>query len=172
MRPWVSEVPGEYRKWLGGVEPAWTALEPDLSEKLMSVPPFEGGALHLAVDLTADELARSVLVRNTLVLLGAVAEGDGLKLTARKNLTRSTVAAMRDATAWPGCAFEETWRAGKVLSEDHVQELRLLRALVRDGRAREACRRQAQDHRPTDARCCRAAGPGSRRTSSATRFGR
>ena len=139
MRPWVSEVPGEYRDWLGGVEPAWTALEPDLSEKLLGEPPFEGGALHLAMDLTADELARSVLVRNALVLLGAVAEGDGLKLTARKNLTRSTVAAMRDAMVWPGCAFEERWRAGKVLSEDHVQELRLLRALVEmDGLVKHA----------------------------------
>ena len=130
MRPWVSEVPREYRDWLGGVEPAWTVLEPRLSEMLMGEPPFEGGALHLAVDLTADELAQSVLVQNALVLLGAVAEGDGLKLTARKNLTRSTVAAMRDAMVWPGYAFEERRRAGKVLSEDHVDELRLLRALV------------------------------------------
>ena len=101
MRPWVSEVPREYREWLGGVEPAWTALEPDLSEALMGEPPFEGGALHLAVDLTADELGHSVLVQNALVLLGVVAEGDGLKLTARKNLTRSTVAAMRDAMVGP-----------------------------------------------------------------------
>ena len=114
-------------------------LEPDFAEKLMGEPPFEGGALHLSVDLTADELGQSVLVQNALVLLGAVAEGDGLKLTARKNLTRGTVAAMRDAMVWPGCAFEETWRAGKVLSEDHVQELRLVRALVEmDGLVKHA----------------------------------
>ena len=99
MRPWVSEVPREYRKWLGDVEPAWMVLEPDFDEKLMGEPPFEGGALHLAVDLTADELAQSVLVQNALVLLGAVAEGDGLKLTARKNLTRSAVAA-RTSRVW------------------------------------------------------------------------
>ena len=130
MSPWVSEVPREYRDWLAGVEPAWTSLVPGLSEKLLAEPPFEGGALHLAVDLADDELARSVLVQNALVLLGAVAEGDGLKLTARKNLTRSTVTAIRDAMVWPGCAFEERRRAGKVLSEGHVDELRLLRALV------------------------------------------
>ena len=139
MHPWVSEVPREYRKWLGDVEPAWTVLEPDFAEKLLGEPPFESGALHLAVDLTADELGQSVLVQNARALLGAAAEGDCLKLTARKNLTRSTVAAMRDAMVWPGCAFEETWRAGKVLNEDHVQELRLLRALVEmDGLVKHA----------------------------------
>ena len=52
---------------------------------------------RLAVDLTADELAGSVLVQNALVLLGAVAKGDGRRLTARENLTRRTVAVMRDA---------------------------------------------------------------------------
>ena len=26
MRPWVSEVPREYRDWLGDVEAAWTVL--------------------------------------------------------------------------------------------------------------------------------------------------
>ena len=54
-------------------------------------------------------------------------------------LTSLTVAAMRDAMDWPGCVFEEQWRAGKVLSEDHVQELRLLRALVEmDGLVKHA----------------------------------
>ena len=130
MSAWVSEVPREYEGWVEGVEPAWTSLEPAMSEDLMREPPFEGGAIHLAVDLAADELAQSAMVRNALVLLGAVAEGDGLKLTARGNLTRCTVAAMRDAMDWPGCGFEEKRRAGKVLSEEHVDELRLLRALV------------------------------------------
>ena len=82
------------------------------------------------MDLKADELAGAGLAQNVLVLLGAVAKGDGPRLTARENFTRRTVAAMRDAMVWPGCGFEETWRAGKVLSEDHVQELRLLRVLV------------------------------------------
>ena len=139
MSAWVSEVPREYEDWVQGVEPAWTSLEPAMSEDLLREPPFEGGALYLSVDLTAEELAGSAMVRNALVLLGAVAEGDGLELTARGNLTRTTVAAMREAMDWPGCAFEEKRRAGKVLSEDHVDELRLLRALVEmDGLVKHA----------------------------------
>ena len=65
------------------------------------------------------------------MLLGAVAKGDGPRLTARENLTHRTVAAMRGAMVWPWCGFEETWRADKVLSEDHVQALRLLRGWSR-----------------------------------------
>ena len=65
------------------------------------------------MDLTADEPAVSVLVQNAMVLLGEVAKGDGVVLTARENLARRTVAAMRHAMVWPGCRFEETWRAGQ-----------------------------------------------------------
>lgn len=70
----MSEVPGEYGEWLGGVEPAWTVLEPSLSTELRAEPPFHGGALHLAMDLTAHEIARSVLMRNALALLGALGD--------------------------------------------------------------------------------------------------
>ena len=61
----------------------------------MCEPPFEGGALHLAVDLTEEDLARSVLVRNPLVLLGAVSDTDGLKLTARGLARIGAVACQR-----------------------------------------------------------------------------
>ena len=133
----VQGIPREYDQWLGGVEPAWTILEPSMSEDVMREPPFKGGVLGLAVDLTADEFAQSAFVRNALVLLRATAEGDGLELTARRNLTRNTVAAMRAAMEWPGCAFEEKWRAGKLLSEHHVEELRLVRELLElDGLAK------------------------------------
>ena len=133
----VPGMPGEYRDWLDGVEPAWTILDPARLDALRGEPPFEGGAVRLAIDLTEDELAQSAMVRNALVLLRAAAEGDGLKLTARGNLTRETVSAMREAMDWPGCAFEAKWRAGKQLSEHHVQELRLVRELLEmDGLAR------------------------------------
>ena len=122
----------EYDDWLDGVEPAWTALEPARLEALMREPSGEDGALRLGENLTDEELDRSAMVRNALVLLRAAADGDGVELTARGNLTRATVSAMRAAMDWPGCAFEEKRRAGKLLSEDHVDELRLLRALVEE----------------------------------------
>ena len=126
----VPEMPHVYENWLGGVEPAWTILEPERMDALRSEPPFEDGAIRLAIDVTEDEIERSPMLQNALVLLRAAAEGDGLRLTARDNLTRETVSAMREAMDWPGCLFEEKWRAGKQLREHHVEELRLLRELV------------------------------------------
>ena len=124
------DMPPVYEKWLGGVEPAWTILEPERIDALIGEPPFEDGAIRLAIDLTDDEIALSPMLRNALVLLRAAAEADGLKLTARGNLTRETVAAMREAMDWPGLLFEEKWRAGKQLREGHVEELRLVRELA------------------------------------------
>ena len=131
----IARLSGEFREyadWLDGVEPAWTALEPARWEALMREPVPENGALRLAVDLTGAELAQSAMARNALVLLGAAAGGDGLALTARGNLARGAVSAMREAMDWPGCAWEERHRAGKVLNEWQVGELHLVRALLEE----------------------------------------
>ena len=130
----------EYDDWLDGVEPAWTALEPARWEALMREPSGKDGALRLAEDLTDEELDRSAMVRNALVLLRAAADGDGVELTTRGNLTRVIVSAMRKAMDWPGCAFEERRRAGKVLSEGHVGELCLVRALLEEAGLVESAR--------------------------------
>ena len=84
------------------------------------------GALHVARQAKQAGAERL----NALVLLRAAAEADGLKITARGNLTRETVSAMRAAMDWPGLLFEEKWRAGKQLREGHVEELRLVRELA------------------------------------------
>ena len=130
MNARVSGELREYHAWLDGVEPAWTVLEPARWEALMRGPSAENGALRLTGDLTDTELERSAIVRNALVLLRAAAKGAGLELTARGHLTRANVAALREAMDWPGCAFEERRRAGKLLGEAHVGELRLARALL------------------------------------------
>ncbi len=130
----------EYHAWLDGVEPAWTVLEPARWEALMREPSAENGALRLAADLTEEELDRSAMVRNAVALLRAAARGAGLELTARGHLTRANVAALREAMDWPGCAFEERRRAGKRLSEVHVGELRLVRALLEEAGCVESAR--------------------------------
>ena len=126
----VPGIPDEYQAWLDGVEPTWSLLNEAAVDALWPEPPIAGGPLRLAPDLHDEEVADCAMVRNALVLLRAASHGDGLKLTARGNLARPEIAAMRDAMEWPGCAFEEKWRAGKQLSERHVEELRLLRALL------------------------------------------
>ena len=106
------------------------SLGADGIDALRGMPAWEDGAIRLAFDLTDDEIAQSPIVQNAFVLMHAAVEEDGLELTARGNLTLETVSAMRAAMDWPGCLFEEKWRAGKRLREGHVEELRLLRELV------------------------------------------
>ena len=84
----VADMPAVYRKWLDGVEPAWTVLEAERIDALLGEPPFEDGAIRLAIDLTDDEIACSPMVQNALVLVRAAGEADGLELTARGNLNR------------------------------------------------------------------------------------
>ena len=126
----VADMPPVYRKWLDGVEPAWTVLEAEGIDALLAEPPFEDGAIRLAIDLTDDEIACSPMLQNALVLVRAAKEADGLELTAKGNLTLETVAAMRSAMDWPGLLFEDKWRAGKRLREGYVEELRLVRELA------------------------------------------
>ena len=126
----VADMPAVYSKWLDGVEPAWTVLEAERIDALVAEPPFEDGAIRLAIDLTDDEIACSPMLQNALVLVRAAKEADGLELTAKGNLTLETVAAMCSAMDWPGLLFEDKWRAGKRLREGYVEELRLVRELA------------------------------------------
>ena len=153
----IPDMPPVFEEWLGGVVPTWTSLNADRIDSLLAKPPFDDGAIRLAIDLTDDEIAGSPMLQNAFVLMRAAEAADGLELTAKGNLTRETVAAMREATDWPGCLFEEKWRAGKQLREGHVEELRLLRELVtmesllirKDGRLRVGAtgRRALKGHR-------------------------
>ena len=84
----VSENPREYQDRLGGVEPAWTMVEARRIDSLLGEPPFEVGAIRLAIDLTDDEIALSPMQQNAFALVRAAAEADRFKLTARDNLAR------------------------------------------------------------------------------------
>jgi len=70
------------KRWLGGVEPAWTLLDQPSFAALREPPSPTAGAIRLAVDLTYDEFQQSAMARNTLLLLRAAAAGPGLKMTA------------------------------------------------------------------------------------------
>ena len=107
----------EVRRWLGNVEPAWTLLDMESLNALRREPSKENRALRLASDLTGVEIATSAVTRNTLILLRRAADGDGLKLTATGNLSRTVVAEMVDLFEWPGFDRAEAFRLHKVVNE-------------------------------------------------------
>jgi hypothetical protein len=59
------------RRWLGGVEPAWTLLAPDSCFALRAPPSPITGPIRLAADLAPEEIERAAVARNALVLLSA-----------------------------------------------------------------------------------------------------
>ena len=66
-----------------------------------------GGGLHLALAEGPDGHRQALIQREGLGRVGAYSE-----FGIVDNLTLQTVSAMREAMDWPGCLFEEKWRAG------------------------------------------------------------
>jgi hypothetical protein len=119
------------RRWLGGVEPAWTLLDqPSFDALRRPLPPDGGGPIRLAADLAPGEVERSPVASNALLLLRAAAVGSGLTLTATGNLSRSVVAEMVDRFRWPGFDKAEAFRFHKVVNEPDFLPLSFIRRLA------------------------------------------
>lgn len=104
-------------RWLGSVEPAWALLTFESFNALRSEPSKENRALSLANDLTLDEILMSAITRNMLIFLQKASVGDGLKLTAKGNLSRTVVGEMLDLFEWPEFEKDAAYRYYKVLNE-------------------------------------------------------
>ena len=118
------------RKWLDGVEPAWTLLTIDSLRALRQEPSAVQTAIRIANDLNADEIAGSAVARNTFILLRQAIERGGLPLTATGNLSRAIVAEMRKLIEWPGYDQADAFRLHKVINEPDFLPLHIVRMLA------------------------------------------
>jgi len=115
------------RNWLGGIVPAWTLLDQDSFAALRRPPSSRASVITLAPDFSLDEIGRSAVARNTLILLHSASAGSGLKLTTTGNLTRGVVADMIDLFTWPGFDKAEAFRLHKVINEPDFLPLYFVR---------------------------------------------
>jgi hypothetical protein len=120
----------QVRKWLEGVEPAWTLLTFDSLRALRQEPSASQAAIRVANDLNADQIAGSALARNTLILLRQAIERGGLPLTATGNLSRAVVAEMCELIEWPGYDQADAFRLHKVINEPDFLPLHIVRLLA------------------------------------------
>jgi hypothetical protein len=120
----------QVRKWLDGVEPAWTLLTFDSLRALRQEPSASQAAIRIANDLSADEIAGSALARNTFILLRQAIERGGLSLTATGNLSRAVVAEMCKLIEWPGYDQADAFRLHKVVNEPDFLPLHIVRLLA------------------------------------------
>jgi hypothetical protein len=120
----------QVRQWLDGVEPAWTQLTFESLCALQQEPSAVQTAIRIANDLSADEIAGSAVVRNTLILLRQAIERGGLPLTATGNMSRAVVAEMRELIKWPGDNQADAFRLHKVINEPDFLPLHIVRLLA------------------------------------------
>jgi hypothetical protein len=124
----------DIRHWLGGIVPAWTLLDRDSFAALHRPPSAGRSAIRLAIDLSREEAALSIMARNALVVLGAAAKPPGLKLTSTGNLSRHVVAAMFDQLDWPGLERDVIRELHKVINEPDFHALYFVRNLLEAAR--------------------------------------
>jgi hypothetical protein len=120
----------EVKRWLAGVEPAWTLLEFDSLMALRKEPSAENRALRLAANLMNQDLLGSSIARNAVVLLDAAVKANGLKLTATGNLARSVVEEMRQSFEWPGHDKASAFTLYKVVNEPDFMPLFFIRTTM------------------------------------------
>jgi hypothetical protein len=120
----------QVRRWLDGVEPAWTLLTFDSLRALRQEPSAVQTAIRIANDLSGDEITGSAVARNTLILLRKATERGGLPVTATGNLSRAVVAEMRKLFEWPDYDQAAVLQFNKVINEADFLPLHVVRTLA------------------------------------------
>jgi hypothetical protein len=120
----------EVRRWLNGVEPAWTMLEFDSFNALQDEPSTNNNAIRLEANLSRTEISGSAVTANALLLLRRAAETGGLKITATGNLSRAVVEEMFGIIQAPDYDKDELLRFQKVINEPDFLPLHFIRILL------------------------------------------
>ena len=120
----------QVRKWLDGVDPAWTPLTFESLRALRQEPSAVQTAIRIANNFSADEIADLPVARNTLIFLRQAFECGGLPLTATGNLSRAVVAEMCKRIEWPDYDQADAFRFNKVINEPDCLPLHVVRLLA------------------------------------------
>jgi len=120
----------EVRRWLDGVEPAWTVLD-FASYVMLRQEPLPGNeAIRLEPNLTEADLKGSAVARTARMTLHRAVDAGGLKLTTTGNLSRGVVADMVEIIEWPGLDKGELLQFHKVINEPDFLPVHFVRVLL------------------------------------------
>lgn len=131
----------DVRRWLGGIEPAWTVL--DYSFAVLHQEPLPGNeAIRLEPNLTETDLAESAVTRTARILLQRAVDADGLNLTATGNLSRAVIAEMIDIVEWPNFDKAQMFELNKVINEPDFLPIYFTRLLLQETKLLRPRRKQ------------------------------
>ena len=120
------------KEWLGDVEPSWTLLDYD-SWRGLHYPPYDTDSrITLIHDSDLDFRRASPLTRTTIRLVDQCDASNGLKLTAKGNLSRAVVAEFINVLDWPAFDLEGTLALNKVINEADLWPLHFVRELAQE----------------------------------------
>jgi hypothetical protein len=136
------------RDWLGDVEPVWPLLGAANVIALQGRHALSNGPVQIDWSLSLDDVGDTVVLRHVLLMLERLAEGDGVELTATKNLNRRFVGEMLDAFDWPGYDVDLIRSVSKVVNEPDYPPLHFLRLMLHEAKyARRYGKRLKAAHR-------------------------
>ncbi len=93
------------------------------------------GPMRINMDLGQEDVEGSDFLVNAQTFLATVAERGGITCTAAGNLPRAFVADMMEALRWPPEYVEQVKSANRVINEDDLVGLHILRVVLETGRA-------------------------------------
>jgi hypothetical protein len=120
----------EVRRWLNGIEPAWTMLDFGSYAVLHEEPSAGNQAIRLEPNLTETDLAGSAVTRTARILLQRAGDADGLKLTVTGNLSRAVIAEMIEVVEWPNLDKAGMFEFHKVINEPDFLPVYFVRMLL------------------------------------------
>ena len=127
LRAWVGERTEGYN---ATPQDELSGLTPAQAHALLEGDWKGGGPLRLTEDLGLDQLVGAPMLTNARILLQAVIERDGLPTTQAGNLRRVFVTEMLERMTWPDGYAERVLNMNKVINEDDVWGLHVLRVVL------------------------------------------
>jgi hypothetical protein len=120
------------RNWIGDAHPLWTLLDPDTLSRFLSVRILEDSPTRINANLNLSDLEGSRVLNHAWLVLSALEEEGGAKLTATGNISRKFVARMVEEFQWPDHEKEVIYSLNKVVNEQDFLPLHYLHVIMKE----------------------------------------
>lgn len=124
------ELERDLARGLGAPTLLWGLMSTETIMRFLGAPSLEAGPTRVSSTLPLEDLPDVLVLRHARIVLEALGDGDGAKLTATGNLSRRFVREMLDRFDWREYEKEDILRFNKVVNETDFTPLHYLRVLM------------------------------------------
>ena len=120
------------RNWIGDAHPLWTLLDPDTLGRFLNARTLEDSPTRINANLNLSDLDGSRVLNHARLVLSALEEEGGAKLTATGNISRKFVTRMVEEFRWPDHEKEVIYSLNKVVNEEDFLPLHYLHVVMKE----------------------------------------